>query len=129
MTKPNGKKHGGARPGSGRKRGSPNVRSQQEVWVTELAREHGPDAVKFLTDTIDNAKAPYASRVAAANSILERAYGKAALEIRTRGQVDVTHRYETLEEAQAALRETGIVIDHIYEPLGLPAPTPEPGKR
>lgn len=39
-----------------------------------------------------------------------------------RSSRNVVQRYETNEEALAALHERGILIDNIYEPLGLPAP-------
>ena len=44
--------------------------------VQELARERSPDAINTLAAIMDDQKAPPAARVAAANSLLDRGYGK-----------------------------------------------------
>lgn len=67
---------GGARKGAGRKKGSRSAATQeQQKTLSELAKEHSPDALKALVSVMKRGKSD-AARVAAANSILDRAYGK-----------------------------------------------------
>ena len=69
-------KHGGARPGAGRKPGSREAATKQEqATISELARKHAPDALAALV-RITKQGASESAIVAAANSILDRAYGK-----------------------------------------------------
>lgn len=65
---------GGARPGAGRPKGSKNKATAE---VREIAKKHGPEAVKILADIMQSRTYPVAGRVAAAREILDRAYGKA----------------------------------------------------
>jgi hypothetical protein len=44
--------------------------------VRTLAREHGPDAIKKLSEIMRDGNAPHAARVSAANSLLDRGYGR-----------------------------------------------------
>lgn len=46
--------------------------------IRSLARSHTPKAVNVLVGIMNEKKAPAAARVAAANSILDRGWGKAA---------------------------------------------------
>lgn len=46
--------------------------------VIELARLHSPKAIKTLAEIMNSDRAPPAARVAAANAILDRGYGKPA---------------------------------------------------
>jgi hypothetical protein len=64
---------GGARPGAGRPRGSPN-RSTAEI--RELARKYVPDALAELA-RLSRAAESEAVRVAAIKELLDRGYGKA----------------------------------------------------
>jgi hypothetical protein len=64
---------GGARPGAGRKKGVPNKATAD---VKEAARIHGPKAIEVLASLMVNADSDSA-KISAANSILDRAYGKA----------------------------------------------------
>lgn len=66
-------KRGGARKGAGRK---PGVVSQAKLTLAEQARVYGPDLIKALYQIAMDAEAPPNARVSAANSILDRAYGK-----------------------------------------------------
>lgn len=71
-------KRGGKRPGAGRKRGSKSkLTVAQRRTLTELARDHTEDAVKTLAAIMLNGRATAAARVTAANSILDRGWGKA----------------------------------------------------
>lgn len=66
-------KRGGARKGAGRK---PGVVSQAKLTLAEQARIYGPDLIKALYQIAMDEEAPPNARVSAANSILDRAYGK-----------------------------------------------------
>jgi hypothetical protein len=64
--------HGGPRPNSGRKPG------KSSAPLREIARQHMEKAVNALLNVLDDVEAPAAARVSAANSILDRGYGKPA---------------------------------------------------
>ena len=44
--------------------------------MTELARSHTTDAIKTLVAAMNSDSAPWATRIAAANAILDRGWGK-----------------------------------------------------
>lgn len=68
--------HGGKRPGAGRTPGSRNRATKQaKATIGELAQAHAPAALAALVEVMQSADSASA-RVAAANSILDRAYGK-----------------------------------------------------
>ena len=56
--------------------GNPGGRPKILADVRELARAHTAKALNTLVEIVGNEKAPAAARVAAANSILDRGYGK-----------------------------------------------------
>ena len=56
--------------------GNPGGRPKILADVRELARVHTASAMNALVQIVKDNKAPPAARVAAANSILDRAYGK-----------------------------------------------------
>src|SRR6185437_14081531 len=56
--------------------GNPGGRPRVIGDVQELARERSPEAINTLAAIMDDTKAPPAARVAAANSLLDRGYGK-----------------------------------------------------
>lgn len=64
---------GGARPGAGRK---PGKVAQATRDIQGLAKEHASEALSTLVTIAKSRTASDAARVAAANSILDRAYGK-----------------------------------------------------
>lgn len=69
--------HGGKRPGAGRKPGGTNKATQAEKrTLSELAKELAPDALAALARIMRDEKQSGAAIVAAANSILDRAYGR-----------------------------------------------------
>ena len=68
-------------PGKGRPfqkgvSGNPGGRPKVLGDVQELARQQSPEAINTLVTIMQNEKAPHAARVAAANSLLDRGYGK-----------------------------------------------------
>ena len=69
-------KHGGKRNGAGRPVGSLNkATSQLKLTITELAQANCHAAIKALIDVAQNGKSE-AARVSAANSILDRGFGR-----------------------------------------------------
>lgn len=64
-------RRGGPRPGSGRKPG------KVTAPLREIARQHTEKAVATLVAVLEDSEAPASARVSAANSILDRGYGKA----------------------------------------------------
>lgn len=71
-------KKGGARPGAGRPKGAAN-RATKAVKATigDLARSHANDAIATLVEIARNGQSDSA-RVAAANALLDRGYGRPA---------------------------------------------------
>ena len=59
--------------GSGRKKGVPNIATRD---IKALAQKHGPEAIREIVKLAKKATNE-ATRLAAWNSILDRAYGKA----------------------------------------------------
>ena len=56
--------------------GNPGGRPKVLGDVQELARQRSPEAINTLVKIMQNEKAPPAARVVAANSLLDRGYGK-----------------------------------------------------
>lgn len=68
---------GGKRPGAGRKPGSPNRATiLEKKAIAELAKEIAPEALEALARVMRDPDQTGSAVVAAANSILDRAYGK-----------------------------------------------------
>ena len=68
--------HGGKREGAGRPSGAKNKATvEQQARLTDLAREHTLEALETLVDVMRNGLTDTA-RMAAANAILDRAYGR-----------------------------------------------------
>ncbi len=67
-----------ARPGTFQKgrSGNPGGRPKAVKDVEEAAREHTPLAMRTLAEICAEARAPAAARVAAASTLLDRAWGK-----------------------------------------------------
>ena len=56
--------------------GNPGGRPRVLSDVQELAREQAPEAISKLAQIMGDEKTPPAARVAAANALLDRGYGK-----------------------------------------------------
>ena len=56
--------------------GNPGGRPRVVADVQQLARERSPEAINILANVMRDEKAPPAARVAAANALLDRGYGK-----------------------------------------------------
>jgi hypothetical protein len=61
--------------------GNPSGRPKVVGYVQEMAREQTVTAIKTLVAIMKNEEQPAAARVAAANAILDRGYGKPTAEV------------------------------------------------
>jgi hypothetical protein len=82
--KPKGK-NGGKRPGSGRKKGTPNVMTRE---LKEIAREEAPVLVRELIRLATKAESE-AVRVAVIKEMFERGFGKATQPVE--GSAELRH--------------------------------------
>jgi hypothetical protein len=79
-------KRGGIRPGAGRKKGSRNVASADEIKnLAAAARMHSGIALQTLVDVSGKGQSESA-RVAASIHILDRAFGKASERVELTGK-------------------------------------------
>jgi hypothetical protein len=97
-------------PGKGRPfpkgvSGNPGGRPKVLGDVQELAREQSPQAINTLAEIMNNEKTPPAARVAAANALLDRGYGKPTQPIsKTLAKVDPS---TVSDEELAAIARSG----------------------
>ena len=108
----NGK--GGKRRGAGRPNGARNkatlAREAGAKTITELAREKTERALEVLESIMNDEKAPASVRVTAANSLLDRAYGRPAQGARVEDEPEP----ETTEMLMLSRINPG---DEDFEPL------------
>jgi hypothetical protein len=83
-------------PGKGRKGGP---------MVTTLARQHTESAIKLLGAMVEDEKAPPAARVAAAQALLDRGWGKAPIQV----DLNVKARFDDF------LRDVGVAAVYEHE--------------
>ena len=70
--------------------------SKAPLEIKSLARAHTETAIKVLAGIMRQKKAPHSARVAAANALLDRGYGKAPQHI----SANVTHSWETVAKSE-----------------------------
>ena len=94
--------------------------AKQITDVRDAARQHTLAAVETLVSVMKDRKAPHSARVAAANGILDRGYGKAVQHIEAEISV-----YDSLSlaEQQALLAALDTLIDDEEGDSGGAAPT------
>lgn len=81
------KSRGGRRPGAGRPAGARSRATKQaKATLSELARAHTSVALKALVDVATKSESDSA-KVAAANALLDRAYGKPRQSVEHSGSV------------------------------------------
>jgi hypothetical protein len=70
--------------------------------IRSVARSHTRTALNVLVGVMRNTKAPAPARIAAANAILDRGWGKAtqAIETSADGALELIHRIELLADFQ-----------------------------
>jgi len=77
--------------------------------VQELARQKSPEAINTLSNIMHDEKAPPAARVAAANALLDRGFGKPTQPIsQTLAKVDPS---TISDEELAAIAASGTVFN------------------
>lgn len=76
-------KHGGYRPGSGRKPGETTAAKRD---LMAMAMDLGEDALAALKEIANDRSAPPAARVSAATAILDRGFGKPSQALNIGGQ-------------------------------------------
>lgn len=84
--------------------GNPTGRPKTDIKIKELAQQYTDEAIKTLIDIAKNPKANDSARVQAANSILDRAYGKPAQHIEN---LNMNVSYENYLEELA--RKEGLI--------------------
>ena len=90
--------------------GNPGGRPKAVAEVKELARARTGDAIETLVSIMSNPKAAPAARVSAANSILDRGYGKPPQHITGEGGSQFVVRLpepcKTVEEWETSTQRT-----------------------
>src|SRR5687767_9307725 len=97
------KSNRGSKPGErrgGRRAGVPNKATAE---VKELARQYTGNALSTLADIMGDEDQPAAARVSAANTLLDRAYGKPTQPIGGDEASPIRHVHELSDEALAAI--------------------------
>ncbi len=64
--------------------------------IKSLARAHTHGAIKVLAGIMNEKAAPHSARVAAANALLDRGYGKAPQHF----SADVTHQWQDVAKSE-----------------------------
>ena len=90
--------HGGYRPGSGRPVGSLNRSTMaHKSRLSELARNHTEAALAVLAEVMQHGTSESA-RIAAANSVLDRGYGRAVANLDVNDASGVCARCSAIKE-------------------------------
>ena len=106
---------GGKREGAGRPPG-PNGRGAAFKHLRELARSHTEDAIQTIVNIMHNKSNDAWVRLACANAILDRGYGKPREGQVVEQEDMLTRTYPTLEDMEAAMIAEGIPIDRLRAP-------------
>jgi hypothetical protein len=67
--------------------GNPGGRPKVVAEVRDLARQHTADAIETLVTIMSDEDAHHSARVAAANSLLDRGYGKAPASLEVKNDI------------------------------------------
>lgn len=120
MTRATQSKHGGKRPGAGRKKGAVNKVTRE---LKELAGEYTEEAIQTFVAVMQDPEAPAAARVAAADKLLDRSHGKPPVFVDTSlNKVDqelldrIQNEYQpkidaARERQRLVLIERGIIVE------------------
>ena len=84
------RKRGPGKPFKPGQSGNPGGRPKIIAEVRDLAREQTENAVNVLTGIMNDEEAPHAARVTAANSLLDRGWGKPAQSVAVTHSKSVT---------------------------------------
>lgn len=100
------KKGQSGNPGGRPSRPETIARREEIRHVREMCKEHSLSAVEALIEVMNTKTAPPSARVAAANSVLDRGWGKPSLEITA-----TVNAYDSMSEAELIGYITGHVIE------------------
>lgn len=73
---------------SGNPKGVGRKTGPVERTIKARAERHANKALKALTDVLKDKEAPHAAKVSAANSLLDRAYGRAPQDVTVKGKIE-----------------------------------------
>ena len=113
MAKPH---HPGGNAGKGRVKGVPNKATRE---LKDMARDYTADALKTLAQIMLTSESDQA-RVAAANALLDRGYGKPqqSIEARLDGSITLHERRQQISQAIATLFDvTELVNTDVNRPM------------
>lgn len=97
--------HGGRRKGAGRKPGSPNkITVLIKASLAETAKAYTAEAIATLVEIMTNPFHPAAARATCANSLLDRAHGKATQAVEVTGKDGGPIETKDLSDLEVARR-------------------------
>ena len=91
--------------------GNPGGRPKEVAEVRELARRHTKKAIATLAEIMLNEDAPAASRVAAANSVLDRGHGRPELQHKVSGTINFAQLLAEFTERRAIEQGQAEVVE------------------
>ena len=112
------KKNGGARAGAGRKAGLPN---SSTLEFRNYVRQYTKEAVDMFVAAMRDEKMDMRFRLEAANWLVERGYGKPAMQVAAQSENDGSEQKEfrTVEEVRLYLLERGIDVARVPPPFAV----------
>ena len=94
--------------------GNPSGRPKVVITIRDLARKHGKTAINTLATICKDEKQSPAARVAAANSLLDRGYGRAPQHIdddhQDKAAVSDPVAHEILEKIRAQIKAGPVAL-------------------
>jgi len=107
--------HGGKREGAGRPPGAKSA-LPQGGWkkLREAAQAHTEKAIQALAECLDD-EDPWV-RMAAADKLLDRGYGKPKEHFLVENNDMLALRYQTFDELRAELEAAGMSDEHLRQP-------------
>jgi hypothetical protein len=112
------KKNGGARAGAGRKAGLPN---SSTLEFRNYVRQYTKEAVDMFVAAMRDEKMDMRFRLEAAIWLVERGYGKPAMQVAAQSENDGSEQKEfrTVEEIRLFLLERGIDVARLPSPCAV----------
>lgn len=95
--------------------GNPSGRSKVSFAIVDEAQKHAEKAIKSLVRVLDDEEAPAAAKISAANSILDRAYGKAPQAIDLKAEVNFSDAFETFIRSLMAGHDAKVIDGNLEE--------------
>jgi len=102
------KQGGPGRPFKPGQSGNPSGRPKGCAEIQALARSYAPDAMRCLAEIVNDVGAKESARVAAANSILDRGYGKPSQHISIKEELDKLSTEELIARARQIVQKKDV---------------------